>query len=105
VETAKTDESTEVTMNIVAQHRITDPEKFSSMDAKEVAGGGPPGVQLRQFFPPQDGSVAICLWEADSIDTLRDYLDPATAGVTENTYFEVDEERALGLREAAAARA
>ncbi len=92
-------------MHIVAEHRITDPEKFSSMDAEQVGGGGPRGVQLRQFFPPQDGSVAICLWEADSIDTLRDYLDPATAGVTENTYFEVDEENAMGLPEAAAAGA
>ena len=92
-------------MNIVAQHRITDPEKFSSMDAKEVGEGGPRGVQLRQFFPAQDGSVATCLWEANSIDTLRDYLDPATASVTENTYFEVDDERALGLPEAAAVHA
>ena len=92
-------------MHIVVQHRIIDPEKFSSMDAEEVAGGGPPGVQLRQFFPPQDGSVATCLWEAASIDPLRDYLDPATAGVTENTYIEVDEENAIGLPEAAAAGA
>jgi hypothetical protein len=95
----------EVVMHIVVQHRITDPEKFFSMDAEEVGGGGPPGVQGLQFFPSQDRSVAACLWEADSIDTLRDYLDPATAGASENTYFEVDEERAVGLPEAAAAGA
>ena len=92
-------------MDVVVQHRITDPEKFFSMDAEEVAGGGPPGVQGRQFFPSQDRSVAVCLWEADSIDTLRDYLDPATAGVSENTYFEVDRESAMGLPETAAAGA
>ncbi|MGH2838359.1 MAG: hypothetical protein ACRDJY_08435 [Thermoleophilaceae bacterium] len=92
-------------MNVVVQHRITDPGKFFSMDAGEVAGGGPPGVQGRQFFPSSDGSVAVCLWETDSIDTLRDYLDPATADVAENTYFEVDTQRAMGLPEAAAAGA
>ena len=92
-------------MHVAVQHRIIDPEKFFAMDAAEVAGGGPPGVQGRQFFPSQDGSVAVCLWEADSIDTLRNYLDPATAGVSENTYFEVNEERAMGLPEAIAARA
>ena len=92
-------------MHIVVQHRITDPEKFFSIDAEEVAGGGPPGVQGQQFFPSQDRSIAVCLWEASSTDTLRDYLDPATAGVSENTYFEVDEERAMGLPEAAAAGA
>jgi hypothetical protein len=39
------------------------------------------------------------------MDALRGYLDPATAGVTENAYFEVDGEHALGLPEAAAASA
>jgi hypothetical protein len=90
-------------MHVVVEHRITDLEKFSSMDAKAVAEGGPSGAELRQFLPPKDGSVATCVWKADSIDSLRDYLDPATAGVTENTYIEVDEEGAVGLPEAAAA--
>jgi hypothetical protein len=45
------------------------------------------------------------LWEADSIDSLQEWLDPATAGVTENTYIEVDEENAVGLPTAAAAGA
>jgi hypothetical protein len=90
-------------MHVVVQHRITDLEKFNTMDAEEVAGGGPTGSHLQQFLPPKDGSVATCLWQADSIDTLRGYLDPATAGVTENTYIEVDEETAVGLPEAAAA--
>ncbi|HEY6652898.1 MAG TPA: hypothetical protein VI028_02105 [Solirubrobacterales bacterium] len=90
-------------MNVVVQHRITDPEKFFSMDAEEVSGGGPPGVQGQQFYPSQDKTVAVCLWEADSIDAIRDYLDPATAGASENTYFEVDGERAMGLPETATA--
>jgi hypothetical protein len=92
-------------MNVVVQHRITDPEKFFSMDAQEVLGGGPPGVQGRQFFPSTDHSMAVCLWEADSIGTLRDYLDPATDGVAANAYFEVDAEYAMGLPQAAAAGA
>ena len=90
-------------MHIVVEHRIIDLDKFSSMDAADVAEGGGPGFKLRQFLPPQDGSVATCLWEADSTDSLREWLDPATAGVTENTYIEVDEENAIGLPAAAAA--
>jgi hypothetical protein len=92
-------------MHIAVVHRITDPEKFFSMDAEEVAGGGPPDVRGRQFFPSTDRSEAVCLWEADSIDSLRNYLDPATEGVAENKYFEVDAERSMGLPEAAAAGA
>ena len=90
-------------MHAVVLHQINDPEKFFSMDADEVSGGGPPGVQGLQFFPSKDRSVAVCLWEGGSIDAIRDYLDPATAGVTENTYVEVDGERAVGLPETAAA--
>ena len=92
-------------MHVVVQHRITDSEKFFSANAEEVAGGGPPGVSGQQFFPSQDRSVAVCLWETPSIDALRDYLDPATAGMSANTYFEIDEERALGLPAPAAAGA
>jgi hypothetical protein len=92
-------------MHVVVQHRITDPQKFASMDAAEVGGGGPPGTQVRQFLPATDGSAAFCVWETGSMDALRAYLDPATAGVTENAYFEVDSQHALGLPEAAAAGA
>ncbi len=92
-------------MNVVVQHRITDQEKFASMDAEEVAGGGPPGTQLRQFAASKDSSMAFCLWDADSVDNLRSYLDPATAGVAENSYFEIDAETAVGLPETASAGA
>ena len=92
-------------MHISVQHRITDPDKFFSADVEEVVSGGPPGVRGRQFFPSRDRSVAVCLWEADSVDTLRDYLDPVTAGASENTYFEVDTEFAMGLPQTAAAGA
>ena len=54
----------------------------------------------RGCSPSQAGTAptAVCLWEAPSIDALRDYLDPATAGMSENTYFDIDSERAVGLR-------
>jgi hypothetical protein len=89
-------------MQVVVHHRITDPEKFASMDAAEVGAGAPAGVQVRQFLPFKDGSAAVCLWDTHSIDALRDYLDPATAGVTENTYHDIDSENAMGLPEPAA---
>ena len=64
--------------------------------------GGPPGVQGLQTLVAADASMAFCVWETPSVETLRGYLDPATAGVLENAYFEVDSERSLGLLVAAA---
>ncbi len=92
-------------MHVVVLHRITDSDKFFSMNPEDIANGGPPGVQGRQFFPSTDKSSAVCLWETDSIDSVRDFLDPATEGVAENTYFEVNSEMAMGLPEKAAAGA
>jgi hypothetical protein len=92
-------------MHIVAIHRITDPDKFFSMDPEEVTEGGPPDVHGRQFFPAKGSDRAVCLWEADTVASLRNYLDPATQGAAENDYFEVDADRAMGLREVIAARA
>jgi hypothetical protein len=92
-------------MQVVVQHRITDPERFFSSDAQEVAENAPSGVQARQFFPSQDRSAAVCLWEGDSIDAVRDYVDSVTGDSSQNTYFEVDTQVAMGVPEAASASA
>ena len=67
-------------MQVVVQHRISDPEEFFSADAQEVAENAPSGVQARQFFPSQDRSTAVCLWEGDSIDAVRSEGTPPILG-------------------------
>ena len=84
-------------MYLVVHHRVTDRERFLAKDPQDIAGDAPAGVHVFHFLPAEDASAADCLWEAESLDALRDYLDPATRGFTENTYFEVDADRAMGL--------
>lgn len=92
-------------MHVVIQHRITDPEKFFAGDPEQAATGGPPGVRGRQFLVSEDKSAAVCLWEADSVETLRGYMEELTGDSAENTYFEVDPAMSMGLPEAAPATA
>ena len=92
-------------MQVVGQHEISDPETFFSGDPQEIADNAPSGVQARQFFPSQDRSTAVCLWEGESIDAVRDYVDSVTGDASRNTYFEVNTEYAMGLPEAASAGA
>lgn len=92
-------------MHIVVQHRIIDPETFFSVDIRDVVNNAPPDVHGRLFCPSEDRSAAICVWEAPAIDAVRDYIDPATRGVSENTYFQVHQAYALGLSESASAGA
>lgn len=88
-------------MYVVVHHRVIDRDKFLATDPKDIAGNAPARVEALHFLPAQDASAADCLWQADSLDTLRDYLDPATRGFCENTYFEVDSNFAMGLPKAA----
>lgn len=91
-------------MYVIVQHQVKDPEKFFA-DPGGVAQRAPAGVLGRIFCPSRDRTTAVCLWEADSVSSVRDYLDPVTAGVSENAYFEVGAEHAIGLPATAAASA
>jgi hypothetical protein len=84
-------------MYIVAQHRIKDPARFWSADPQ-----GPGMPTLQAAYPSPDKTVGVCLWESDSIDTLRGAIDSLVGDAAENTYFEVDAEFAVGLPEQAA---
>jgi hypothetical protein len=81
-------------MYIVAQHRIKDPARFWS-----VSPQGPGAPRLQAAYPSHDRTTGVCLWESDSIDALRDSLDPLVGDAAENTYFEVDAGVAVGLPE------
>jgi hypothetical protein len=87
----------EVLMYVVVHHRVTDRETFKSTDPRDIAGNAPDGVEVCYFLPARDASAADCLWQTKSLDALREYLDPATSGICENTYFEVDSGFAMGL--------
>lgn len=83
-------------MYVVAKHRIKDAEKFFSL-SQAAADQAPPGVYGRQFCPSRDRTEAVCLWEADSVETVRDYLDSLAGGSSENAYFQVSTDHAIGI--------
>jgi hypothetical protein len=85
-------------MYVVAKHRIKDPERFFSL-SQEAAENAPPGVYGRQFCPSRDRTEAVCLWEADSVEAVRDYLDSLTGEASENGYFPVSSQHAIGIPE------
>lgn len=76
---------------IVAIHDISDPDRFwSAADPSLI----PPGVALHATYPREDGTRAVCLWEADSVDTVRDLIESATGDASRNEFFEVDPQHA-----------
>lgn len=83
-------------MYIVVEHRITNRHAFMTA-GQELLGSRPSGLQAHQFFPSADGSRAVCLWEANSVDDVRGWVESKVGTSSDNGYFAVSAEQALGL--------
>jgi len=81
-------------MFISVIHRISDPDRFFEMARSASI---PEGLRLPQVISAADRATTVCLWEAPSVQHVRDFLEPLTAGVCENEYAEVDADLSMGL--------
>jgi|Tabmets5t2r1_1033131.scaffolds.fasta_scaffold05162_2 hypothetical protein len=89
-------------MYVAVVHQVKDAQAFLSRGERlDDPSNAPPGVVPRQFCPSTDLSTATCVWEADSLDAARNYVDSTLGDSSENTYFEINTEYALGLPEPA----
>ena len=81
-------------MYIVANHSISNPDKFWTL-AQSLAI--PAHIKLHCVFPSADGARGTCLWQAESIEVVKQFLDPMTNGIAKNDYMSVQAENAVGL--------
>ena len=92
-------------MYVVVNHEITDASKFWAV-AESVTSGLPAGLKVLHTFPSVDGRKAVCVWEAESVEAVRAFLDPATADMARNEYFQAPNKEGFAvptLRRAAGA--
>jgi hypothetical protein len=86
-------------MYVIVQHQFKDQQKAFSRGERLIKNeGAPRGVRGLQFYPSQDGSAATCLWEADSVESVREYVDSTLGDSSENTCYEVDANQAFAER-------
>ena len=83
-------------MFVVVKHDISDPTKFWAA-AQEASPKIPEGVKLHYTLPNTGGTAAVCLWEADSVGTVRGLIESLVGEVSRNEYYEVDSKNAVGL--------
>ena len=85
-------------MYVTVVHTISDPEKFWSTAQTALESGGiPETIKLHASFPDPTGTKAVCLWEATSVEPVRDFIEHAVGAVSHNEYFEIAAENAIGL--------
>jgi hypothetical protein len=93
-------------MYVAVVHHIKDPQAMFSRGERLIdPSNAPPGVVPRQFCPSKDVSAATCVWEAGAVDDVRDYVDATLGDSSDNSYYEIDAEYALGLPERATTHA
>jgi hypothetical protein len=74
----------------VAIHDVSDPERFWGGALAAMRQGLPEGLRIHHVFPQEDGTRAVCLWEAASIDTVRQAVEGGAGDSSRNEFFEVD---------------
>ena len=85
-------------MYVVVQHRFRNSQVAFSRGEKLIKNeGAPTGVRGLQFYPSRDGSMATCLWEAPSVDSVQRYVDSTLGDSSENSCYEVAAEQAFAL--------
>jgi hypothetical protein len=90
-------------MYVAIHHSITDPKKWDEVTKKIEPmieqGKLPAGLKALSYLPSTDGRRADCLWEVDSLENLKRFLDPETSAAARNEYFQINSELAFGLPE------
>jgi hypothetical protein len=88
-------------MHAVVHHTINDSAKWETTTQRIMSmieqRRLPPGLKPLSYLPSVDGRKAVCVWEADSLKALREFLDRETTSAARNDYFEVNVEHAIGL--------
>ena len=88
-------------MYVTVHHLITNPQKWEQATKHIMALSGqgqlPQGLKGLMFLPGTDGHKADCVWEANSMEALKIFMDRETAGGAKNEYFQINEAAAFGL--------
>jgi hypothetical protein len=84
-------------MYVVTQHTILD--RWKAVHATQALTNPPAGIKLHLFLTDTEVSKAVCLWEADSLESIRDMVEEALGPSVNTEFFAVRESAAVGLQE------
>jgi hypothetical protein len=83
-------------MLVIAHHNINNPEGFWSA-ASEVTKNLPGTLKLLGVYPATDAKTGTCLWQADSVQEVQEFLEKNAGQYARNFCYQVDETKSIGL--------
>ncbi|HEX6039074.1 hypothetical protein [Longimicrobium sp.] len=83
-------------MYVLCTHAVREPREFWER-ATQALPNLPEGIRVHTVYPNADGTRGVFLWEGESVEHVRAFVDGATRDVSDNDYFAVRAEDARGL--------
>ena len=77
-------------MFITVLHHIHDPEGFEAAEQKALEAGLPTGVALPIHAATNDHSFGVCIWEGESVESIREVVEGVAGPFARNEYFEMN---------------
>jgi len=94
-------QSERIFMIIAVHHVINNPDRWEQSVKRIMALSDnndlPKGLKGLMFLPAMDGHKADCVWEANTIESLQNFLDREIGTGATNEYYQVDDASAFGL--------
>jgi hypothetical protein len=72
-------------------HRISDVPGFKDAEAKALEAGLPEGFGLPIHAATGDHATGICIWEAPSVDSVREIVESLLGEFSTNEYLALEE--------------
>jgi hypothetical protein len=88
-------------MYVSVHHSINDTQKWDQVTKNMMAmmeqGRIPQGLKGLMYLPGTDGRKADCVWEANSMEALKTFLERETGSAARNEYIPINDKQAFGL--------
>ena len=76
-------------MFVTVIHKIHDPEGFEAAEKRALEAGLPSNVALPIHASTNDNTLGICIWEGESVDSVREVVEGAVGAWSNNEYYEM----------------
>ena len=77
-------------MYVGVVHHISDPEGFEAAEQRALEAGLPEGISLPIHAATPDHTTGMCIWEGESVETVRELVESVVGEYSENEYFELE---------------
>ena len=81
-------------MYVLVHHEVSNPASFwATVEKTDI----PAPFKLHHTLVAKDGTRATCLWEAESVDAVRDLVEPLLGSVSKNQYAQAENREGLAM--------